>query len=84
MQVLIFWRLTAGETGCRLRVKRHSLALGGLCSHEIPRSPRIGRPSDPQLQQAAGLDRQNIQRHLQFRNGRANFRVVSDLLLQRL
>ena len=52
--------------------------------HEIPRPPRIGRPSGPQLQQAAGLYRQNIQGHLQFRNGRANFRVVSDLLLQRL
>jgi hypothetical protein len=36
------------------------------------------------LQHAARLDRQIIQRHLQLRNGGADFRMLSDLLLQRL
>ena len=40
---------------------------------------RLPRP----LQQAASLDRQIIQRHLQLRNGRADFWMLSDLLLQR-
>ena len=35
------------------------------------------------LQQAASLDRQIIQRHLQLRNSRADFWMLSDLLLQR-
>ena len=40
------------------------------------------RPSHP-LQQAACLDRQIIQRHLQLRNRRADLRMLSDFLLQR-
>jgi hypothetical protein len=45
---------------------------------------RLNLLSDPLLQQSASLYRQRIQRHLQLRDGDADFRVFSDLLLQRL
>ncbi len=50
--------------------------------HEIDVAGGIA--SDSPLQHPAGLYRQNIQRHLQFRNGRAEFRMLSNLFLQGL
>src|ERR1700757_1560540 len=49
-------------------------------------SPASGGPpaSFTGLQQRASLYRQNIQCHFQFQNGRAEFWMLSDLLLQGL
>jgi hypothetical protein len=65
------------------------VALAGFSrNHSDPPSANFRLVSEAALlqplQQSASLDGKNIQRHLELRDGRADFGMLSDLLLQRL
>ncbi len=53
-----------------------------LCSPLATDTPDRARNRCSLLQQSAGLYRQDVERHLQLRDGFAEFGMVSDFLLQ--
>jgi len=72
----------ATRRGLQRRLKNVVIGAGHVLRHSLNPTNMPTTFAYPPLQQAASLDRQIIQGHLQLRNGRADFWMLSYLLLQ--